>query len=53
MRAATLLALIGISRPIYHLMISNETILVVLIIYILCYYLPHKYTVYYFTDLIK
>ena len=33
MRAATLLALMGVSRPIYHLIISNEAILIVLIIY--------------------
>ena len=32
MRAATLLALMGVSRPIYHLIISNEAILIVLII---------------------
>ena len=53
MRAATLLALMGVTRPIYHLIISNEAILIVLIIYILCYCLPHMYTVYYFTDPIK
>ena len=29
MRAATLLALIGVSRPIYHLIISNDAILIV------------------------
>ena len=32
MRAATLLAVMGVSRPIYHLIISNEAILIVLII---------------------
>ena len=32
MRAATLLALMGVSRPIYNLIISNEAILIVLII---------------------
>ena len=30
MRAATLLALMGVSRPTYHLIISNEAILIVL-----------------------
>ena len=30
MRAATLLALMGVSRPIYHLIILNEAILIVL-----------------------
>ena len=30
MRAATVLALMGVSRPIYHLIISNEAILIVL-----------------------
>ena len=53
MRAATLLALIGVSRPIYHLIILNEAISIVLIIYIVWCCLPHMYTVYYFTDLIK
>ena len=33
MRAATLLALIGVSRPIYHLIILNEAISIVLIIH--------------------
>ena len=50
MRAATLLAL----RPIYHLIISNEVILIVLIIKnIMLLPASHvTYTVYYFTDLI-
>ena len=44
MRAATLLALIGVSRPIYHLITSNEAILIVK---------SDILHVYYFTGLIK
>ena len=56
MRAATLLDLMGVSRPIYHLIISNEAILIVLTIYIIIMLLPAShvtYTVYNFTDLIN
>ena len=59
MRAATLLALMGVSRPIYHLIILNEAILIVLsnhIIIINIMLLPAShvtYTVYNFTDLIN
>ena len=56
MRAATLLALMGVSRPIYHLIILNEAILIVLSNHINIMLLPAShvtYTVYNFTDLIN
>ena len=56
MRAATLLALMGVSRPIYHLIILNEAILIVLSKHINIMLLPAShvtYTVYNFTDLIN
>ena len=36
MRAAILLVLIGVSRPVYHLMISNDAILIVQTIQLCC-----------------
>ena len=56
MRAATLLALMGVSRPIYHLIILNEAILIVLSNHINIMLLPAShvtYTVYNFMDLIN
>ena len=56
MRAATLLALMGVSRPIYHLIILNEAILIELSNHINIMLLPAShvtYTVYNFTDLIN
>ena len=56
MRVATLLALMGVSRPIYHLIILNEAILIVLSNHINIMLLPAShvtYTVYNFTDLIN
>ena len=56
MGAATLLALMGVSRPIYHLIILNEAILIVLSNHINIMLLPAShvtYTVYNFTDLIN
>ena len=56
MRAATLLALMGVSRPIYHLIILNEAIFIVLSNHITIMLLPAShvtYTVYNFTDLIN
>ena len=53
MRAATLLALMGVSRPIYHLIILNEAILIVLSNHINIMLLPAShvtYIVYNFTD---
>ena len=56
MRAATLLALMGVSRPIYNLNILNEAILIVLSNHTNIMLLPAShvtYTVYNFTDLIN
>ena len=56
MRAATLLALMGVSRPIYHLIISNEATYFDCTYHINIMLLPAShvaYTVYYFTDLIN
>ena len=40
MRAATLLALIGVSRPIYHLLTSNYAIFIVQTISLCCCLMP-------------
>ena len=43
MRAATSLASIGVSRPIYHLFTSNDAILILQTIIIML--LPYVYTI--------